>query len=589
MSDIQIVVPDRLTYGHGLTVALANEVIQPFSANLIITISGGLSAHAPVDLIQSWPDAPDVIVTDHLPPSDTLPSAYAVVTPYHPMGTFESTALVGSGLAFYLLMLVRRAIVELIGSAPRGAAMASRMRTVALNHLSELVALGALGDRGLLDMNNRLLVKVGLDRINKGYPMAPSASHAKGFLSHGLRALLDIAGIKPPVTANHLAVPVAQLINGAGRLVRHSGKPVCDGTMALQCLLADNQGVAQGFAQRCHELNADRKQAQAAMTSAISDSLNVIVDNLISIELADHNLPDLDTLALKDDLWAPGLVGLIASRLATQTDAAVFCFAPETAGRPDIHSIPVNGSLAGGVVSADGTDDLGSLVWDDSDLPVPGNPAEGNVNWLKGSGRSNRLHLLDILNDIHCRNPDLLMQFSGHAGAASLTLYRPHLPRFRRFLAESAARLSAIELPQSGQTENGLMGVGSDSGSDALVTGNDGILDGPLPALVRTFPLAHWIEQQPWGRGFPEPQFTQTFRVVRAQGLKDEHQVLFVVDAGGQATQTPLRMMWFNSVSRTSPVLTAGETVTLTYRLTVNRFNGKNALQGMVSQRIGHR
>jgi len=68
------------------------------------------------------------------------------------------------------------------------------------------------------------------------------------------------------------------------------------------------------------------------------------------------------------------------------------------------------------------------------------------------------------------------------------------------------------------------------------------------------FPLAHWIEQQPWGNQFPEPHFTQSFRIVKAQTAMDVHQMLIAVDAnanpadGQSGTAEPLQMLWFNSV-----------------------------------------
>jgi hypothetical protein len=62
------------------------------------------------------------------------------------------------------------------------------------------------------------------------------------------------------------------------------------------------------------------------------------------------------------------------------------------------------------------------------------------------------------------------MQFSGYAGAtASVTLYRPHLPRFRRLLTEAVDYLLATAPLQSHKIE-------------ALLD------DGPLPATARTVP-----------------------------------------------------------------------------------------------------
>lgn len=545
-ADIRYVIPDRFEYGYGLKPALAIEVIQPMNPDLVITIDNGTSSHNAIDQMKSWPNAPDVIITDHHAPADTLPDAYAVVNPNRRDCPFESKALCGCGVAFYMLLLVRRAIVTLIGSNPRGAAMASRMRNVALNHLSDLVALGTIGDIVPMDANNRLLVKVGLDRINKGMQMTARAAHTKGFLSYGIRALLERAGVSHPVTTTDLAFQVVPRINSVGRLT----KPIA----GVECLLADSYTMAELEAQKCDELNQERKQVQATMEAQARDALGEMLKVPFAEEMADHADKDKPaSVVLDDNSWHPGLVGLIASRIKEKTGGAAVCFAPETAASKTTTQ------------SANGDQD----DWTDADLPENVNPDEADINWLKGSGRSDNVHLRDALAYVAARAPDLMMQFGGHARAAGLTLYRPHLPRFRRLFAEAVEHLLATAPLENRQFD-----------------------DGPLPAIHRSFPLAHWIERQPWGQLFPEPQFTQQFRVARARTMKDVHQRLVVVDAnanpadGQSGSAEPLAMIWFFSVTDETPALEEGQLVTLQYRLSVNRFNGRNGLQGVVVKRV---
>jgi len=520
VSDIQIVVPDRRAHGHGLTPSLATEVIHDIKANLIITLGTGSNEHAAAILIHQWQDAPDLIVLDHHAPAGTAPDTYALISPNRSDCQFESKAIHSTGLAFYMLILVRRCMVELIGGTPRGTAMADRIRAVPMNHLSDLVALGTIGDKAPLDANNRLLVKMGLERINKGHQMTAKASHDKGYLSYGLRALLEVAKATYPITTHDLDVHAAQRLNSVGRLALPAGLPDC----GIECLLADNQNDATRLAKRCDDLNTQRKDSQAAVEAHAKTTLDSVIADLSRNNLTTHNPdhPPATALAMKDDTWHTGLVGLIASRLATHTGATVFCFAPETSAQPP-DDAPHN----------TGTEN--AVIWQDAHLPETGNPASGDVNWLKGSGRSDSVHLRDALAFIRASNPDLLMQYSGHAGAASVTLYRPHLPRFRRLLTEAVDYLLATAPLQSLKME--------------------ALLDhGPLPATARTFPLAHWIEQQPRGNQFPEPQFTQSFRIVKAQTAMDVHQMLIAVDAnanpadGQSGTAEPLQMLWCNSV-----------------------------------------
>ena len=137
VSDIQIVVPDRQTHGHGLTPSLATEVIHDIKANLIIALGTGSNAQPAAALIRQWQDAPDLIVLDHHAPAGTAPDTYALVSPNRSDCLFESKAIHSTGLAFYMLMLVRRCMVELIGGTLRGTAMADRICAVPMNHLSD--------------------------------------------------------------------------------------------------------------------------------------------------------------------------------------------------------------------------------------------------------------------------------------------------------------------------------------------------------------------------------------------------------------------------------------------------------------------
>lgn len=541
-AELHYVIPDRFDYGYGLKPELATQVIRPMNPDLIITIDNGISSHAAVDLIATWPttpesSTPDVIITDHHEPGDTLPSAYAVVNPARKDCQFESKALCGAGVAFNVILLVRRAIVELIGGNPRGAVMASRMRTVALNHLSDLVALGTIGDMVPMDANNRLLVKVGLDRMNKGYQMTPHASHTKGLLCYGLRALLERASVTHPITTTDLAFQVVPRINSVGRLT----KPLA----GIECLLADTQDEANEKARRCDELNQERKAVQATMEDQAKASLSDIVDAYQSSVSDAQPLPDRqapNSIILQDDTWHTGLVGLIASRIKEKSGGVVFCFAPEKGSAGEVDT-----------------------QWADAELPETIDPGDADINWLKGSGRSDTIHLRDALVYVSAKAPDLLMQFGGHARAAGMTLYRPHLPRFRRLFSEAVDHLLATAPLENRQFD-----------------------DGALPAVHRSFPFAHWIERQPWGQLFPEPQFTQTFRVAGARTLSEKHQRLVVVDAnanpadGQTASAEPFQMMWFFSVDDQTPAVEEGSLITLTYRLAVNRFNGRNTLQGTV-------
>src|SRR4029077_735215 len=106
----------------------------------------------------------------------------------------------------------------------------------------DAVALGTVADVVPLHSENRAIVRAGLRRLNEN----PSP---------GCAALLAVAGITGPVTAEHLAFQLGPRINAAGRME--------DAMLALELLLADTRAHADPIAQRLQEQNAQRQQLTA--------------------------------------------------------------------------------------------------------------------------------------------------------------------------------------------------------------------------------------------------------------------------------------------------------------------------------------
>ena len=154
--------------------------------------------------------------------------------------------------------------------------------------------------------------------------------------------------------------------------------------------------------------------------------------------------------------------------------------------------------------------------------------------------------------------------------------------------------------------------------------------DGHLPPELRTHRFAAWCERQPWGQHFPEPTFTQNFKVLRVQPLGTEHQRLVLMDAdehpliikgdpekasnrppvyGTASGAESINMVWFFSRNQREPkivlsdtlanhpslehhhyhqyvqddgTLEPGTTVQVAYQSVINRFRGANSLQGII-------
>ena len=289
-------VPDRFEFGYGLSAALV-ETLATDPPDVLVTVDSGISSIDGVDRAREL--GCKVIVTDHHLPGEVLPDAHAIVNPNCPGDEFPSKALAGVGVVFYLMSMVRSALRERDWfTLPRNEPN--------LAHLLDLVALGTVADLVSLDVNNRILVHQGMERIRQG------------LCSPGILALLRLGkrDFRHLVAAD-LAFAVAPRLNAAGRLE--------DMAVGIRCLLSDDRDEAMALATELDELNHRRRARQAQMQQEALEQLQGLVK-----DLQDGELPA--GLCLYDDAWHQGVVGLVASRIKDAVHRPVIAFAPESDG-----------------------------------------------------------------------------------------------------------------------------------------------------------------------------------------------------------------------------------------------------------------
>lgn len=127
--------------------------------------------------------------------------------------------------------------------------------------------------------------------------------------------------------------------------------------------------------------------------------------------------------------------------------------------------------------------------------------ARANANEIKGSGRSIAgLHLRDALDLVSKRHPSLIKKFGGHSAAAGLTLAETDFENF----------VSAFEhVCRELLSENDL--------AKRIET------DGALESGEMNLEVAHMLDEQVWGQGFPAPQFNDTFIVLNQRVVGGKH------------------------------------------------------------------
>lgn len=350
------VVPDRAVHGYGLTPAIV-DLAAPQRPDVLMTVDNGIASLEGVAHARASGMA--VVVTDHHLPAQqdgriVLPEADVIVNPNQPGCGFGSKNLAGVGVMFYVLLALRGELRE------RGAFSAEAQPR--LDTLLDLVALGTVADVVKLDANNRRLVAQGLRRIRAGR-MQP-----------GVAALFAAAGRDPRrASAFDFGFALGPRINAAGRLA--------DMTLGIECLLTDDANRAAELARLLDGINRERRELESGMREQAEAQLESL-------------MPQGDpppALAIFDEGFHEGVVGIVAARLKDRVHRPTFVF------------------------------------------------ARGQDGLLKGSGRSiPGFHLRDALDLISKRHPGVLRRFGGHAMAAGATLAAVDLPTFAAAFAQVA-------------------------------------------------------------------------------------------------------------------------------------------------------
>lgn len=178
---------------------------------------------------------------------------------------------------------------------------------------------------------------------------------------------------------------------------------------------------------------------------------------------------------------------------------------------------------------------------------------------LTGSGRSvEGIHLRDALQRAFELAPESLPRFGGHSGAAGVGVPRAQLAAFTRALA------TAID-EQLGSRELYPLIL-----SDGTLTGQQLVLS-----------ILDEIEAlSPFGREFEAPLFEGRFIVDQARLVGSEgNHLMMTLDAGEQM----IRAIWFRAVTPGEAMpLSAGEEIQCAFRLSRNRYRGRESLQLMV-------
>jgi len=268
-----VYIPDRVSEGYGLN-KKAVEEIAAGGARLIITVDGGIRNKAEVEAAKAAGVA--VIVTDHhIPPENEadLPDCL-IINPAVKKENYPFRYLAGVGVAFKLAeALIKRSKLD----------DADKQKLV--GNVLDLAAVGTVADCVSLTGENRLLVKKGLEELNKRKRV-------------GLDELIKAAQLNGDrkLDAWNIGFQIAPRLNAAGRM-DHANT-------AFELLITKDRSEAAELAGKLNEKNVRRQAATEEIAAQVEEQVKEEDKIIIGVCPKEINA------------WQEGVIGLVAGRLA---------------------------------------------------------------------------------------------------------------------------------------------------------------------------------------------------------------------------------------------------------------------------------
>lgn len=267
--------PNRKTDQYGLDIVMAEKLVTEFHPGLVICVDCGTNSAEAVTWLRQR--GVDTVVVDHHPVTTMANDAVAIVNPKaHPSANSgDLIDLCAAGLS----LLLCNYFAEQWRCANNWNHVAATM----------LSGIATLADSVPMGSTNRAIVKSALFLLN-----TPSALGR----CTGLRALVPADGQR--ISQRRIEFGIVPPLNALGRLG--------DASLGVTLLTIDDEAEAQKIAERCRELNEQRKALQLTTVEQALKQAHELLSRM----------PGLPVLVLAHPDWLPGVVGPAASRVADQ-------------------------------------------------------------------------------------------------------------------------------------------------------------------------------------------------------------------------------------------------------------------------------
>src|SRR5580698_9336135 len=276
-------VPHRIREGYGMR----DEVIERAAADgvrLIISVDTGIRAFAAADTARRT--GVDLIVTDHhLPGTDGVPQALAVVNPNQEGCDYPCKYLCGAGVAFKLAQGLMQRRLDIRSNANSNGNGTGNDQSRLLMSFMKVVAIATIADAVPLLGENRVFAKLGLQGLRRP-------------VNVGLKALLEVAklGDGRALTASEVGFRIAPRLNAAGRM--DVARDVVD------LFNEKNMEQARQIAGHLDQLNAERQDEERRIMDGIFHKLE-----------EEPALREAYCVVVDGEGWHRGVIGITASRV----------------------------------------------------------------------------------------------------------------------------------------------------------------------------------------------------------------------------------------------------------------------------------
>lgn len=253
--------PHRINEGYGLSQA-AVDFAKKQKVDLFISVDCGTNNFAEIEELNRI-KIDTIVIDHHQPTSPTLPGALAIVNPKRKDSHYVFQDLAAVGVVYKVCQALTGGKLE--------------------NYL-DLVCLGTVADVVPLQGENRIIVKKGLEVLNRTE-------------NHGLRALIEQSGIRTDcLDTAAISYIIAPRINASGR--------IDSAEVSYRLLSAESAQVAREQARIIGSLNTKRQ--------GITEQIFKEAQDIIEKEI---NFKEHKVIVIAKDGWHQGVLGIVAAKI----------------------------------------------------------------------------------------------------------------------------------------------------------------------------------------------------------------------------------------------------------------------------------